>query len=63
MNKIYKYTLEIWYRHNDEKDFMQRDIIAESPEKALELANLLRKNIFKADILKKEVYNPPIEKR
>jgi len=58
MTKLFNFELEIWYRHgNFEKDFMNRTIVAESPEKAIELANLMRNNIFKVDILKKEVYH------
>lgn len=57
MNTLHTYTIEAWYRDkNFEKEFMIRDIIAESPEKAIELANLIRRNIFSVNILKKEKY-------
>jgi len=57
MSKLHNYTVEIWFRTKDfDKEFMERDIIAESPEKALELANLIRRNIFSVKILKKESY-------
>ena len=57
MTQLFNFELEIWYRQNDEKEFMERTILAETPEKALELANSLRKNIFKINIKKTEPYN------
>jgi len=61
MKKLHKYTIEAWFRTRDfEKECMRRDIIAESPEKALELANLIRRNIFSVKIIKTESYTERI---
>jgi len=61
MKKLHKYTVEAWYRYgDDQKEFMHREIIAESPEKALELAKLIRRNIFSVKIIKTESYTERI---
>jgi len=61
MKKLFKFNLEIFYRcGDDQKEFMHRDIIAESPEKALELASLIRRNIFSVKIIKTEKYTERI---
>ena len=59
MKQLFTYTIEIWYRANDEKDFFERTFIAESDEKAIELAKSIRRNIFKAEIKNKEPYHDP----
>jgi hypothetical protein len=59
MTKLHTYTMQIWFLHSDDqKEFMEREIIAESDEKAEELAKLTRRNILNVSILKKEVYVP-----
>jgi len=63
MKKLHKYTVEAWFRTKDfDKEFFQREIIAESPEKALELASLIRRNIFSVKIIKTESYTERIDK-
>lgn len=56
---IYIYTLECWYRSNDEKDFMTVKIVAENDEFAKNLAKEVRRNIFKVEIKSKVPYNDP----
>ena len=57
--QLHEYKLEIWYRHgHNDKDFMERTVIAESDEKATELAKQFRRNIFKVEIKSKEIYIP-----
>jgi len=63
MKKLHKYTVEAWFRYgDDQKEFTTREIIAESPEKALELANQIRRNIFSVKIIKTESYTERIDK-
>jgi len=63
VNPLNTYTVEMWYRYGDnQKEFMQRNILAESPEKALELASLIRRNIFSVKIIKTESYTERIDK-
>ena len=63
MKQLFEYTFTIWYMHgNEDKEFMERTVIAESDEIATELARSTRRNITSVQIDKKEPYNPPIDK-
>jgi hypothetical protein len=54
----YKYLIQVWFLHgNEEKEFEQYDIIAESDEKAIELAKEKHRWALSASVLKKEPYN------
>jgi hypothetical protein len=57
MKQLFKYTVELWFRHNDEKEFMEVTIIAENDESAKKLGKDTRRNIFKVEILKKEIHH------
>lgn len=56
MKKLYSFTIDCWFRRNDEKDFLTTTIIAESDEIACKLAKETRSNIFKTYIKSKEPY-------
>lgn len=59
MKKLFTYTIEAWYRYgNDEKEFMDVTVIAESDEKAEQLAKETRRNIYKTTIKHKIPYVP-----
>jgi len=56
-NQKHKYTLTIWYRDKYfEKEFMEREVIAYSDEKAVELGKAFRRNVISVTIDKKEPY-------
>lgn len=54
--KLYTYIIECWFRYNDEKEFMDVTVIAESDEKAEQLAKETRRNIYKTTIKHKIPY-------
>lgn len=55
--KLHTYTLTIWYRDKYfEKEYMERDVIAESDEKAIELGKAFKRSAFSIKIDKKVPY-------
>jgi len=55
--KLFTYTLIVWYRDKYfEKEYMEREVIAESDEKALELGKAFRRSVFSVKIDKKVPY-------
>lgn len=58
MKKLFNYTINCWYFHGseNEKEFMVRNVIAESDEKAKELGKQFKRTIFSVDIKNKEIY-------
>jgi chitinase len=54
-----KFLIEYWYRYaNDQKDFEQEWVIAETPEEATEKIKRKSTNIFKTTILQTINLNP-----
>lgn len=55
--KLHTYTITIWYRDKYfEKEFMEREVIVESDEKAVELGKSFRRNVISVTIDKKVPY-------
>jgi len=53
-NQKHKYTLTIWYRDKYfDKEFMERGVIAQTDEKAIELGKAFRRNIVNVVIKSK----------
>jgi hypothetical protein len=61
MKQLFNYEINCWYFFGpeNEKEFMTRNVIAESDEKAKELGRQLKRTIFSVDIKSKTPYVEP----
>jgi len=61
MKKLFNYEINCWYFYGteNEKEFMVKNVIAESDEKAKELGRQLKRTIFSVDIKSKTPYVEP----
>jgi hypothetical protein len=61
MKQLFNYEINCWYFFGpeNEKEFMVRNVIAESDEKAKELGRQLKRTIFSVDIKSKTPYVEP----